>query len=79
MPIINYLFSIWLLSLEKRYFYLSYKRSPSPTIILFGKIFQALVIKDPSFIYFFFKSLKNWVNIEKKFLYVALQKFQALR
>ena len=65
------------------YFYLSNKRIP--TIIIFGKIFQALSsYQRPSFIYFWKKSLKNWVKIKKdgyfqKLLYIALQKFQALR
>ena len=42
------------------------------------------VIKDPSLIYFWKKSWKNWVKIEKngyfqKLLHIALQKFPALR
>ena len=64
------------------YSYLSNKRSP--TIILFGKIFQALRSYQRPCVYLFLKKLlKNWVKIEKigyfqKLLYIALQKFQAL-
>ena len=49
-----------------------------------GSKWNRFIIKDPSFIYFSKKSLKNWVKIEKngyfqKLLFIALQKFQALR
>ena len=70
--------------LRKDFKYLSNKRSPAT--ILLGKYSRPYaVIKDPTFTYFWKKSWKNWVKIEKsgyfqKLLYsIALQKLQALR
>ena len=61
---------------QLRYSYLSIKRSP--TIILFGKIFQALHIYQRPYVYLFLKKImENWAKIEKsgyfqKLLYLAL-------
>ena len=61
------------------YSYLSNKHSH--TIILFGKIFRALRSYQRPYVYSFLKKLgkKKKKGYFQKFLYIAFQKFQALR
>ena len=65
------------------YSYISDKRSP--TIILLGKIFQALRSYWRPYVYLFLKKIikklgeNRKIGYFQKLLYIALQKFQALR
>ena len=82
--VFSYSFHVMLSSFFSLYSSLSNKRSP--TIFLYEKNIPGptQLLKTLRLFIFEKKSLKNWVKIEKrgyfqKLLYIALQKFQALR